>query len=63
MFVEPARGHIDTRCSDTAKSRNVLRLRHLRSADKHLLELDIYIAVTFCMISDRLQICNVSIFV
>jgi len=39
-FVEPARGHIDTSFSN--------------SADKQLSELHTDIAVTFCLICDRL---------
>ena len=52
--VEPAEGHIDSCFSDTAKRRNVSNLLHLRSADKQLPGLDTDIAVTFCVICDRL---------
>jgi len=53
-FVEPAVRDINTIFSGTAKGRKGVRLRHLRSADKQLPGLDTGIAVTFCVICDRL---------
>ena len=60
-FVEPAVGHTDTHFSDTAKRYNEFGLRRLRSADKQLSALDTDIAVTFCVICDRLLFWDVSI--
>jgi hypothetical protein len=44
MFVEPATGHTDTRCSEIAE-RRIVYLRYLRSTDKRLSVLGTYIAV------------------
>jgi len=54
MFVEPARGHNNTRFSDTVGRLNEFCLRHFRCADKQISGLDSDIAVTFCVICDRL---------
>lgn len=35
MFLEPARGHNKPRFSITAKRRNKVRIRYLRSADNY----------------------------
>jgi hypothetical protein len=51
--VEPARRHIDTFFSVTAKDRSGFRFRHLRSADKYLPGLDTDIAVTISVTCDR----------
>jgi len=60
-LVEPAVGHIDTRCSDIAKRPNEFCLRHLRCVDKQLSGLDTVISVTYCVICDRLLFWDVSI--
>ena len=54
MFVKPARGHIDTHYSDTAKRCNEFRLRNLRCDGKQLSGLDTDIVLNFCVICDRL---------
>jgi len=52
--VEPARGHNGTFFCDTAKRRNVYRLRHRCSVDRQPSMQDTVIAVTFCVICDIL---------
>jgi len=61
-FVYPTGGDTDTHFSDTAKRRNEFGLRRLRCAGKQLSVLDTDIAVTFCVICDRLLFWDVSIY-
>jgi hypothetical protein len=53
-FLYPARGHFDTRCTDIAKCRKVFLVRHFCSTDKQISGLGTDIAVTCCVICDRL---------